>query len=150
MASADGAGASRRAAALLEHMHHGETENGNLICTYDDFERAKIDRKSIRMAIAVAEALGFIDIVSHGMRGYGIERQPSRYALTWLPRNDDIKATKRWKVIEDPDEAKKFSHDEALDISRPDNGTRLQLVHVFNTYFVPILKRRTRSLPRSR
>jgi hypothetical protein len=92
---------------MLEHMHHGGTENGNLAVTYDDFEKANIDRHTIRTAIAVAEVLGFIDVVELGMKGHGVARRPSRYALTWLPRNDDMAATNRWKAIETAADAKK-------------------------------------------
>ena len=47
---------------LIEHMHHAGTENGELVVTFDNFEAFGVPRHSAKRAIAVAVALGFIDI----------------------------------------------------------------------------------------
>jgi hypothetical protein len=90
---------------LIEHMKHGGTKNGRLICTYDEFAAYGIRRKSIATAIKQAQALGWID-VSRGVRSYGVHRRPSTYALTWLPREHDFTTTtNRWKSIKTTEEA---------------------------------------------
>ena len=83
----------------VEHMHHGGTMNGELPVTYDDFQQFGISRHAIRTAIDVAIALGWVDVTVRGLRSYGSARRSSKYALTWLPRNDAIAATNRWATI---------------------------------------------------
>ena len=39
----------------IEHMHHGGTENGNLIVTHADFQAYGVRRQSIAAAIREAE-----------------------------------------------------------------------------------------------
>jgi hypothetical protein len=43
----------------VEHMQHGGADNGHLPCTYADFEKAGVRRKSIALAIRQCVALGF-------------------------------------------------------------------------------------------
>jgi hypothetical protein len=90
---------------MIEHMAHAGTMNGELIVTYDDFENFGISRKAIKMAINIAEALGFIEVTFKGVRSYGSARRPSQYALTWLPQNDGRDPTNRWKAIKSKDHA---------------------------------------------
>src|SRR5436853_407723 len=66
---------------ILEHMAHAGTENGNLIVTYADFSGYGIRDKTITTAIAVAEALGWIEITVHGKASFEDQRYASRYAL---------------------------------------------------------------------
>jgi hypothetical protein len=89
----------------LEHMNHAGTQNGDLPITYTDFERVGIDRNSIHNAIEVAVALGWIDVVERGQKGFGIARRPSIYSLTWLPRADGSAPTNRWKAIKTDQQA---------------------------------------------
>jgi hypothetical protein len=79
-------------------MHHGGRQNGTLKCTYDDFERYGIRRRSTRAGIECAIALGFIDVVERGVRAYGRLKRPSVYRLTWLPAAGEP-ATHRWKRV---------------------------------------------------
>jgi len=82
----------------IEHMSHAGTQNGDLPVTYTDFESYGVRRKSIPDAIAEAEALGWIDIVERGRRGYADIRRPSKYGLTWLPRAaGGMPPSNRWK-----------------------------------------------------
>lgn len=82
---------------ILEHMAHGGTENGNLQVTYNQFEEYSISRKSVHAALLALDAVGLIDLVVKGQRSHGIARRPSRYGLTWLPRNDGTPASNRWR-----------------------------------------------------
>jgi hypothetical protein len=82
---------------MLEHMMHGGTENGRLICTYDQCEEFGISRKHVWGAIENVVLCGFVDVVDRGQRAFGIARRPSTYALTWLPRIDGTAPTNRWK-----------------------------------------------------
>lgn len=69
----------------IEHAHHGGKDNGNLPCTYDDFERFGVRRKSIAPAIRQLVECGFVEITRKGSGGNAEFRQPSRYRLTYLP-----------------------------------------------------------------
>ena len=44
---------------MVEHMSHGGTMNGELPCTYGDFQRFGLSRKSINAAIHVADDFRF-------------------------------------------------------------------------------------------
>lgn len=70
---------------IVEHLTHAGTKNGNLICTYSDFESYGIRRNSIAVAIREAENAGWIKVTKGwAYRGH---REPSVYRLTWLPEN---------------------------------------------------------------
>ena len=69
----------------IEHASHGGKENGNLPCTYGDFEDFGIRRKSIADAVRKLVTLGFIEVTHQGRGGIGEWRQASRYRLTYLP-----------------------------------------------------------------
>jgi hypothetical protein len=82
---------------LLEHMAHAGTMNGQLICTYKDFEKAGIRHESLITAIQDAGARGLISITQKGRASTGEDRWPSKYALGWLPTHDGVAAPNRWK-----------------------------------------------------
>jgi hypothetical protein len=84
---------------LIEHMHHAGTENGNLVVTFDNFEVFGVSRRAIKPAIRVAVRLGFIDITFQGVRSHGAARRPSKYGISWLPRDDGTPPSNRWKSI---------------------------------------------------
>jgi hypothetical protein len=85
---------------LIEHMHHAGSMNGQLKVTYDDFCAFGIRRTSIKEAIEIAEALGWIDVIARGGRSFGNVKRPSAYALTFLPLWDGTARTNRWKRID--------------------------------------------------
>jgi hypothetical protein len=91
-----------------EHMTHGGNENGKLPITHRDFERYGIRRKSVPYAVAVAVALGWIDVVEQGHRGVAGKRRAAHYALTWVDRWDGSPRTNRWKGIKTDEEAAKL------------------------------------------
>ena len=93
---------------VIEHMHHAGSMNGELIVTYDDFEKYGISRKAIRTAIDIAQALGFIEVTFPGVRSHGAARRPSQYALTWLPQIDGSDPTNRWKAITSKEQAEQI------------------------------------------
>jgi hypothetical protein len=72
----------------LEHMEHAGTENGNLVCTYDNMAEWGQDRRATASAIVYAEQLGFVRITQKGRHASGEHRFPSRYRLTYLPTKD--------------------------------------------------------------
>ena len=91
---------------MLEHMAHAGTKNGDLIVTYRDFKSYGVRDKSITDGIAMAESLGWIDVVERGRASFEDERFPSRYGLTWLPRADGTLASNRWRKLRSRAEAK--------------------------------------------
>jgi hypothetical protein len=92
----------------LEHLKHGGADNGRLPVTYADFVKFGVRRNSIREAIEVAIALGWIDRTSVGeVPWHGDIRKPSTYGLTWLPENNGAQASNRWIKIGTHAEAKK-------------------------------------------
>ena len=60
---------------IEEHMAHAGAANGDLICTYNDFEAFGIPRRSIRKAITIAEQLGFIDVLRGRRATAGYDEQ---------------------------------------------------------------------------
>jgi hypothetical protein len=104
----------------LEHMHHGGRENGRLPCTYGDFEKAGIRRKSIALAIRQAEALGFLEVVKRGYIASTGFRAPSTYRLTHVHNADKRKhglPTHEWRMIKDQEGAAR-----ALDLAAAGKG----------------------------
>jgi hypothetical protein len=90
----------------IEHMQHGGNENGKLPVTYDDFRKYGIRRNTVAYAIAVAVALGWIDVAEQGHRGAAGQRRATRYALTWVDRWDGTPRTNRWNAIKTEEPAK--------------------------------------------
>lgn len=80
----------------IEHMRHGGADNGQLPCTYDDFERFGIRRKSVADALAELVGLGFIEVTHQGRGGNAVYRHSSRYRLTYL-HTKKAAATDEWK-----------------------------------------------------
>jgi hypothetical protein len=75
---------------MIEHMRHGGKENGKLLAPRRQIQRFGIGARFVSGAIEEAERLGFVDC----KRGVG--RQPSLYALTWLPLANGTQPTKRY------------------------------------------------------
>ena len=90
----------------LEHMSHAGTENGNLKCTYKDFEQFGIRPASISDCLKRLEALGFIEKVEQGEFRAMDFKTPSIYRVTFL--NDGMEATDEWKKIESLEQAKEI------------------------------------------
>lgn len=81
----------------IEHMAHAGTENGNLICTYSDFQKTGVRRASISGGLRRLQALGFIEIVEPGRLIAGEFRHPSIYRITYVTGN--VPATNEWRRI---------------------------------------------------
>ena len=88
----------------IEHMAHAGTENGNLKCTYSDFEDHGIRRSSIACSIRRLEALGLIRVIERGGITRAEYKFPSIYQITFIQGN--IPATNEWKQIGDRNTAK--------------------------------------------
>jgi hypothetical protein len=112
---------------MIEHMSHAGTMNGELPCTYDDFQRFGVSRKSINAAIRVVEALGWVDVVFRGHLNHGVADRPSLYGLTWLPRADNTPPSNRWKSIKDRASAK-LKVKIALEGRKPSKRTNVVLL----------------------
>jgi hypothetical protein len=93
----------------IEFAGHGGTENGNLPCTYEDFQTFNIDRHSIAPAIREAEALGFIK-VKRGRAGNGEFRSPNIFTLTYRDINK-MDQTNEWKRIKSYRDAKRIGRE---------------------------------------
>jgi len=87
---------------MLEHMAHAGTENGRLICTYDDCVAYGIGRRFINASIRDAVGRGLICRTVKGKPSAGNDKYPSRYALGWLPMYDGSAASNRWKRYSAP------------------------------------------------
>ena len=87
----------------LELCSHAGKDNGNLIVTYDDFERFGIDRHAIGPGLRELEALGFIEIVQRGRAGNADHRRPHIFRLTYLPTDNEL--TDEWQQIKTVKEA---------------------------------------------
>jgi hypothetical protein len=72
----------------LEHMRQGGAMNGELKCTYSDFEEAGLRRQSVALAIRQAAALGFVQITRKGYKTAAEFRVPSLYRLTYVYNAD--------------------------------------------------------------
>ena len=55
----------------VEHVRDGGADNGNLPCTYSDFEKAGLRRQSVALAIRQCAKLGFIEVVQQGGKAIG-------------------------------------------------------------------------------
>ena len=82
---------------MIEHMAHAGTENGKLVCTYDDLAKFGVASRHRHAAIADALARGLVDRTEQGKPSTGADRWPSKYALGWLPRRDGSAAHNRWR-----------------------------------------------------
>jgi len=87
----------------LEHMAHGGAANGKLVCTYTDFAKWGIRRRSIPLAIRQAVALGFLEVTRRGYITSGDFKAPSTYRLTYVFGADsrlDGSPTNEWEAID--------------------------------------------------
>jgi hypothetical protein len=92
----------------VEHMAHAATMNGALGVSFDRFEKYGIRRGTIASAIAEAVAIGFVDLVEKGTRGWGEYRgKTSVFRVAWLPSNQGEPATTRWRRFRNLDEARR-------------------------------------------
>ena len=83
---------------LLEHMAHGGTENGKLICTVDQCLQWDIGgRGEVTKAQRDAIARGLAYIGEKGFWAPGRAHRPSRYGIGWLPGHDGAPAPNLWK-----------------------------------------------------
>ena len=82
---------------ILEHMAHAGTENGNLAVTHADFTKFGVRKASTKIGIDQAIERGFIAITAKGRKSSGVDRWPTRYALSWLPLKDGTPPSNRWK-----------------------------------------------------
>ena len=65
---------------MIEHMAHAGTENGKLVCTYDDLAKFGVASRHRHAAIADALARGLVDRTEQGKPSTGADRWPSKYA----------------------------------------------------------------------
>ena len=85
----------------LEHMRHGGSQNGALLCTYNHFAEAGIRRASVALAIRQAVALGFLEITQAGYRTAAEFRAPNLFRLTYVHGvRKNIHPTDEWETIE--------------------------------------------------
>ncbi len=90
----------------LEHMQHGGSQNGSLVCTYGQFAGAGIRRASVALAIRQAVALGFLEITQAGYRTAAEFRAPNLFRLTYVHgRLKNTDPTDEWEAIKGHDEA---------------------------------------------
>jgi hypothetical protein len=84
-------------------------ENGNLPCTYDDFEAYAINRHMIRPAINELVALGFIRVTRKGSAGNAEFRQSTLFLVTYLPAGSNQVVEDGWRRIQTIEEAEAVS-----------------------------------------
>jgi len=78
---------------MAEHMRHAGKANGLLLAPRRQLRAAGIGSHHVSPAIEETERLGLVDC----RRGVG--RQPSVYALTWLPMADGTEPSNRWRRV---------------------------------------------------
>jgi hypothetical protein len=84
----------------VEHMQHGGADNARLPCTYTNFEKAGVRRKSVALAIRQCVALGFVEVTHKGGRSISQYKTPSRYRLTYVNgRSPSPPPIDDWKLI---------------------------------------------------
>ena len=88
----------------IEHCHEGGRENGNLVCTYDQFERFGIRRASVADAIKQLVTVGLVEVTHQGRGGNREYRDPSRYRLTYL-QTQAANPTDEWRRYVTPAKA---------------------------------------------
>lgn len=98
-----------------EYLSHGRTTNGDLICTYDDFQKCGIRRDIAARSLRECEALGFLEI-GRGYSGLANACESNRYRLTYLPANND-KATNEWQKISTLEDARVIAKKARLALS---------------------------------
>ena len=95
---------------MIEHLHHGMRENGNLKATYQNFMKHGINHAAIAPALRELVKLGFIKITRKGGGGNSEHRTPTLYAITcfpsWLPNGEFVLAVNSWRRVETIEQAK--------------------------------------------
>jgi hypothetical protein len=84
----------------VEHMAHAGTENGQLICTFEDLAKFGIHRTNVVKAQKEAIRRGLVYRTQKGCRSAGAGRRPHRFGLGWLPGHDGSAAPNRWKLYQ--------------------------------------------------
>ena len=83
----------------IELMRHRGTNNGRIICTYDDFAEYGIRRPSIPRALCRLRKVGLLVVTQRGRRS--ALRNPHHYRLPYLVSYDEsgniIAPTDEWK-----------------------------------------------------
>jgi hypothetical protein len=83
----------------IELMRHRGTNNGRIICTYDDFAKYGIRRPSIPIGLRQLRRVGLLVVTQRGRRD--ALRNPHHYRLPYLATYDDagniIAPTDEWK-----------------------------------------------------
>src|SRR6516164_10889977 len=85
----------------LELMRHRGTNNGRIICTYDDFAEYGIRRRSISRGLRNLRRVGLLEVTQRGRRD--ALRNPHHYRLPYLVSHDEA-----GNIIPPPDEWKKY------------------------------------------
>ena len=104
---------------IAENLRHAGTENGNLICPYNQLEEEGMSRNQINKAITEAEALGLI-LVERGQYRSRSRKHATRFTLTLFASRDMeqpdknlyIHAADNWKHWQ------KITEEEAVEIAR--------------------------------
>ncbi|MEM9762075.1 MAG: hypothetical protein AAF968_06140 [Pseudomonadota bacterium] len=68
----------------IEHLSQGGAQNGRLIVTYNEFEKAGIRRSKIKRALDRLQALGFIEYSTFGYDEACGKRHANNYTLTYV------------------------------------------------------------------
>jgi len=91
----------------IEFARHNRKpmENGNLPCTFDNFEEYGINRHMIRPAINELVALGFIRETRKGSAGNAEFRQSTLFLVTYLPAGSNQMVEDGWRRIQTIEEA---------------------------------------------
>jgi hypothetical protein len=87
----------------IENASHAGKQNGDLICTYTDFQKYGVRKASIADAIKRLVEWGFVEITKQGRPSYADIRNPSHYRLTFLHSYQDgkpVKPTHEWRRFE--------------------------------------------------
>jgi hypothetical protein len=88
----------------IELMSHRGTDNGHMICTYDDFAEYGIRYPSITPGLRKLSNVGPLHITQRGRMS--ATRNPHHYRLTYLPCHDEygnkIAPTDEWKRYRAP------------------------------------------------
>jgi hypothetical protein len=82
----------------IENAHHGGNDNGRLPCTYSDFHRFGIRRRTIARAIKETVWLGFVDVTEKGRAAPEDFGRPNLFRLTYLPTKS-AGPTDEWQKI---------------------------------------------------
>jgi DNA-binding transcriptional ArsR family regulator len=87
----------------IEHASHAGKHNGELACTYSDFVRHGVKRRTVPRALQRLVRFGLIEVTSRGRMSYADLRTPSRYRLTYLPTyvaEKWVLPTHEWRLAE--------------------------------------------------